>query len=120
MLKITLQDGARELRLKLEGRLSGPWVAELRQCWRTAASTTAGRRVAVDLDQVDFVSPEAESLLAEMHQEGVRLLAATPVAHGAVEEIRRRARCGTVEEKSAVKSDGPPPHPTIRPASRAS
>src|ERR1017187_41000 len=39
MLKITLHDSAREFRLKLEGRLSGPWVNELEQCWKTASST---------------------------------------------------------------------------------
>jgi len=120
MLKITIDDNAREVRLKLEGKLSRPWVAELRQCWRTAASTTAGRRVVVDLEQVDFVCPEGESLLTEMHQEGVRLIAATPLTRALVEEIRRCARCGTVEEKQSEKPDAPPQRDTIRPGSRTS
>lgn len=120
MLKITLLDSAREMRLKLEGKLSSPWVAELRQSWRTASSTTAGRRTTVDLDQVDFVCTEGECLLAEMCRAGVRLVAGTPFMRSLVEEIRRRARCVTVEEKPSEKSDGPPDQTAIRPASRAS
>jgi hypothetical protein len=120
MLKITLHDSARELRLKLEGKLSGPWVEELRQCWRTAASTTAGRRSVLDLDEVDFVCPEGESLLTEMHQQGVRLMAATPVTRAMVEEIRRHSRCATVEDKLAKVTDVSLHRPTIGPDSRAS
>jgi anti-anti-sigma regulatory factor len=66
MLKITLHDRAGELRLKLEGRLSGPWVNELEQCWKTASSTTQGRKTVLDLGEVDFVDPAGESLLAHM------------------------------------------------------
>ena len=64
MLKITLHDSAGEFRLKLEGRLSGLWVHELEQCWKTASSTTQGRKTVVDLGEVDFVDPAGESLLA--------------------------------------------------------
>jgi len=104
MLKITIHDNAEELRLKLEGRLSGLWVEELRQCWCTARSTTAGRRTVLELDDVDFVCPEGESLLNEMHQEGVRLVAVTPVPSAIIEGIRHCSGCGTVEEQQAQAS----------------
>src|ERR1035437_2690493 len=40
MLKITLHDSAREFRLKLEGRLSGPWSPrQLRAATRISAGT---------------------------------------------------------------------------------
>jgi hypothetical protein len=120
MLKITIHDNAQELRLKLEGRLGGLWVDELRQCWHTARSTTAGRDTVLDLDEVDFVCPEGESLLEEMHQEGVRLMAATPVPSAVIDEIRRRSRCDTVEEKLAQASDVLFHRNPKRPDSRAS
>jgi anti-anti-sigma regulatory factor len=101
MLKITLHDSARELRLRLEGKLSGPWVRELRQCWQTAASTTEGRRTVLDLREVDFVDLDGQSLLAEMHGAGVRLVAVTPLIQAVVQEISRVPRCATVEEKPA-------------------
>jgi anti-anti-sigma regulatory factor len=96
MLKITLHDSARELRLKLEGRLSGLWVQELEQVWKTARSTTHDRKTVLDLGEVDFVDPAAESLLARMHAEGVELVAVTPLIRAVVREICRAPACGTV------------------------
>ena len=104
MLKITLHDSSEELRLKLEGKLAGLWVAELQQCWRTAASTTHGRKTVVDLGDVDFVDPEGQSLLAEMHRQGVRLVAVTPLIQALVQEISGQPGCVTVEEKPARRS----------------
>ena len=96
MLKITLHDSAREFRLKLEGRLSGPWVNELEQCWKTASSTTHDRKTVLDLGEVDFVDPQGESLLARMHAAGVELVAVTPLIRAVVREICRAPACGTV------------------------
>lgn len=105
MLKITLHDSSQELRFQLEGRLSGAWVGELRQCWQTAASTTHGRSTLLDLDEVDFVDPSGQILLTEMHRAGVRIRAATPLIRALVHEIEHASRCATVEEKPAQRSD---------------
>lgn len=86
MLKITLHDSADELRLRLEGKLCGPWVGELRQCWRTASSTTEGRRTVLDLRDVDFVDGEGQILIADMRDQGVYLLAETPLIQSLIEE----------------------------------
>ncbi len=96
MLKITLHDSARELQLKLEGRLSGLWVHELEQCWQTASSTTQGRKTVVDLGEVDFVDPAGESLLARMHTQGVELVAVTPLIRAVLREVCHAPACGTV------------------------
>ena len=104
MLKITLHDSAEELRFKLEGKLAGLWVRELQQCWRTAASTTDGRNTVVDLGDVDFVDPDGQSLLAEMHRQSVRLVAVTPLIQALIQEISCQPRCVTVEEKPARRS----------------
>jgi hypothetical protein len=99
MLKITILDSAAELRFRLEGKLSGPWVTELRQCWQTAASTTAGGRGTVaDLREVDFVDPAGQQLLLDMHRAGVRLQAATPLIRTLCDEINRSCACARVEE----------------------
>jgi hypothetical protein len=105
MLKITLHDSSRELRFKLEGKLSGPWVRELQQCWHTAASATQGRCTVVDLEEVDFVDPDGQLLLAEMHGRGVRLVACTPLIRSLVEEVCGAPCCGTFEEKPAQSHD---------------
>jgi anti-anti-sigma regulatory factor len=96
MLKITLHDSVAEFRLKLEGRLSGLWVNELEQCWKTASSTTQGRKTILDLAEVDFVDPAGESLLARMHAQGVELVAVTPLIRAVLQEICHAPPCGTV------------------------
>jgi len=101
MLKITLLDSARELRFRLEGKLSGLWVGELRQCWVTASSTTVGRRTVLDLREVDFVDEEGETLMRDMRERGVELHATTPFIRAIVDRIPRAARCATVEEQPA-------------------
>ena len=99
MLKITLHDHPGQLRFRLEGKLSGAWVSELRQCWRTAASTTQSRAVVLDLSEVDFVCPDGQALLAEMHRQGVQFKAVTPLIRALVAEIDRASRYATVEEQ---------------------
>jgi ABC-type transporter Mla MlaB component len=97
MLRITIHDRSRELRMKLEGKLSGPWVAELRQCWLTASSTTAGRATSVDLGEVDFVDAEGQTLLADMIEQGVRLDAATPLIQALLDAGPGRMVCAAAE-----------------------
>lgn len=104
MLKITLHDSADEFRFRLEGKLSGPWVGELRQCWETASSTTEGRRTLIDLRDVEFVDPAGEELLCDMTRRGVEMEAATPFMKSVVAGINARAGCATVKGKSTGSS----------------
>jgi len=105
MLKITLHDSADEFRFRLEGKLSGPWVAELRGCWQTASSTTQGRRSVLDLREVDFVDASGESLLSEMTRAGVSLQVSTPFMRAVVEGISHDGDYGRVEETPSRSSD---------------
>ena len=72
MLRITTRHEAGTLVLKLEGRLSGPWVAELAECWRgfRAARESAIR---VELADVPFVDAAGKALLSRMHRAGVAI-----------------------------------------------
>jgi ABC-type transporter Mla MlaB component len=114
MLKITIHDSVQEVCFHLEGRLAGPWVDELRQCWQTASSTTAGRRTMVDLAEVDYVDPAGQALLADMCHTGVHLDAVTPLIQSLVERISRTPVCATVEGDSL-----PSKHVVNRSANRA-
>jgi ABC-type transporter Mla MlaB component len=98
MLKITLHDSADEICFRLEGRLSGPWVDELRQCWRTAQSTTRTRRTTLDLREVDYVDAGGCSLLQDMRGAGVELKAVTPLICELVQEVERARRCARLGE----------------------
>ena len=56
---------------KLEGRLIGPWVAELRQVADTALSESGG--LTLDVSDVSFVDRQGEDLLRELIARRVRL-----------------------------------------------
>lgn len=90
MLRITILDSAQATTFKLEGKLAGPWVQELEQCWVTAGSALAGRRAVVDLTQVSFVDTGGKHLLERMASAGVDLLAAGPLTKAVCEEARKR------------------------------
>jgi len=104
MLKITIHDGAGELRLRLEGRLCGAWVGELRQCWQTAASITQGRNTILDLGEVDFIDSEGQALVSEMGRSGVQLVATTPLIQALVNQASDAAGCGTFETNALSRS----------------
>src|SRR2546425_12274775 len=75
VLKITIEQEATTTSFKVEGKLAGPWVAELEQCWRAAMNTTGGRPLRVHLRAVSFIDAAGKSLLAEMHRQGAELVA---------------------------------------------
>jgi ABC-type transporter Mla MlaB component len=64
MLRITVDERVDHTSLRLEGDLSGPWVSELEDSWR--AARMAGRRLSVDLTEVDHVDRAGRYLLALM------------------------------------------------------
>jgi hypothetical protein len=74
MLRITTQSHETETRFIVEGRLVGPWVAELERCWQTAISTQPCSSVLVDLTAVSYVDAEGKDLLARMRGNGVEVL----------------------------------------------
>ena len=72
MLKITLVPGSEPSMLKVEGKLTGPWVSELERSWNEISEREA-RRPVVDLSDVTFVSAEGKELLKSMFKQGADL-----------------------------------------------
>jgi hypothetical protein len=73
MLRITIHDRAPMTSFVLEGKLVGPWVKELKQCWQDAVAVDPSTPVLVDLASVTFVDHEGRALLKQMRHQGVRL-----------------------------------------------
>src|SRR3974390_2794781 len=73
MLLITIEESPKSVTLRLEGKLIGPWVEEVEQCWRKVFATLGCRTVLVDLSAVDLVDPAGRSLLARMREAGFRM-----------------------------------------------
>jgi len=72
MLRITVRSRPEELRLKLEGKLEGPWVDELETCWRREQEQSPSRRTVIDLNNVWLIDRAGKRLLCTMRQEGAQ------------------------------------------------
>jgi len=105
MLKITTQspDG-RPKTLTLEGRLAGPWVAELERVWKEFKRSSTGALV-VDLTGVTFVETQGKALLSQIWQDGAELLVTGCCMRSLVDDIASSAPRRHSEDKT--DADGP-------------
>jgi len=88
MLRITIQESPRAIRLQLEGKLAGPWVDELERSWTAAASSSGKRRLHVDLTGVSFISTPAKELLRRISAAGADLIACGCLNRAIVDEVK--------------------------------
>ncbi|MBC7928176.1 MAG: hypothetical protein H7039_21230, partial [Bryobacteraceae bacterium] len=91
MLKVTVHDSASSMRLRIEGKLTAPWVGELENCWRTAQSAAAGKPLLLDLSDVDYADMAGKYLLAWMYSTGVHFVGASLAIEDMLEEITGKA-----------------------------
>ena len=89
MLRITVQEVPAQVRLKLEGKLAGPWVAELEDAWRAAQPARAGRSVLLDLTAVGYVDDAGKYLLALLQCSGASVMASGTVMTELVRGLAR-------------------------------
>src|SRR5262245_52926611 len=86
MLRITVTTLADRARLVLEGRLGGPWVAELASCWQRLLTADSPRPIQVDLNGLTFIDAAGKMLLREMRNQGATLAATELMTHAIVDE----------------------------------
>jgi hypothetical protein len=89
MMRITIEYSSKIAILKLEGKLSGPWVDELERTWYKVTADTKSADVLLDLCGLTFVDPEGRKQLAWMYKEGARFKTAGFLGKSIVEEIMR-------------------------------
>ena len=89
MMRITVEYSSKISILKLEGKLSGPWVDELERTWYKVTADTKSADVLLDLCGLTFVDPEGRKQLAWMYKQGARFKTAGCLGKGIVEEIMR-------------------------------
>jgi len=77
MLRITLADsGNHHVILKLEGRVAGPWVAELRKACEKILGD--GQALELNLAEVLFLDAAGVTLLTNIGSRGVKLADCSP------------------------------------------
>jgi hypothetical protein len=91
MLRISIVEGQTERRLILEGKLVGPWAAELRSAGAKANADASGRKVVIDMRNVTAISQEGENVLFELMQKGARFRCCGVFTKQVLKQVARRA-----------------------------
>src|SRR5437879_3898741 len=105
MLRITNEKKRGKIYLNVEGRLAGPWVAALEQCWRELRAASPQDKFHVNLCGVSFIDAAGKVLLKEMHRQGGRLVAEGCLNQAILQEIvAGEKQAGRQTEKARRKS----------------
>jgi hypothetical protein len=86
MLRVTVLNNSGELTFRLEGRLAGPWVRELENCWQSTVRHPQSA-LRFDLTGVTFVDAAGKDFLAARHAQGAELVASGCLMRAVVAEI---------------------------------
>jgi len=90
MLRITVEPVADEVRLKLEGDLTGAWVRDLEESWRSVRSSGRPSTLpGLDLTGVAKVDDAGRYLLALIQETGAPIFASGCVMKALLESIAR-------------------------------
>jgi hypothetical protein len=87
MLRITTQTGSDSLTFQLEGKLAGPWVRELEECWQGTRVGGGVQSVRFDLRGLTFIDAAGKAFLAARYAEGAEFVAAGCLMKSIVAEI---------------------------------
>jgi hypothetical protein len=69
VLRITIQQGDEFIRIKLEGRMVGPEVAELNRAWTEIASELGARKLSLDLRDVTYSDAQGNQVLRDIYSQ---------------------------------------------------
>ncbi len=87
MLRITTEKRRGKVFLSVEGKLAGPSVATLEQCWRELHAASPREKFHVNLCGVSFIDAAGKVLLKEVHRQGGQLVAEGCLNQAIVNEI---------------------------------
>src|SRR6266446_7845503 len=106
MLRITTEKKRVKTVLSVEGRLAGPLVSTLEQCWRELRAASPQEKFYVNLCGVSFIDAAGKMLLKEMNRQGGQLVAEGCLNQAIVKEIigRQKAEGRSDEGKDNKKA----------------
>jgi len=91
MLKISIIEGHTQRRLIVEGKVGGPWAAELRGTCEKATRDLFGGKLISDMGHVTAISQEGENVLVELIQKGVKFRCRGVFTKHVLKQVARRA-----------------------------
>jgi anti-anti-sigma regulatory factor len=93
VLRITVEQNPDAMTLKLEGRVAGPWAAELSRLWEETAPQLDHRKLSLDLRATTYADAGGIRVLKAIYsQTGAEILAGTPWTQYLAEEVSMSSR----------------------------
>lgn len=90
-LRITLEENAESLVVKLEGRIVGPWAAELDRLWTQTSPSLASRKLSLDLRETTYADAGGIRVLRAIYSETeAAILTSTPWTQYLADEVTRK------------------------------
>jgi len=87
-LRITVREEESLIELTLEGRLVGPWVAELYKAWRQTAPRIGSKKTLLNLNDLTFSNEEGKQALREIvAQTSAEISSSTPLTKHLAQEL---------------------------------
>jgi anti-anti-sigma regulatory factor len=93
MFKISIVDTPTQRKLVVEGKLSEPWVDELRTAWTKASRDLESRKVLIDLSSLTVISREGEEAIFDLMKQGAKFSCAGILTRHVLKGLARRCRC---------------------------
>src|ERR1700756_2349490 len=99
MLRISTEKKRGRTIVSVEGRLSGPRVPMLEQCWRELRAASQEEKFQLNLCGVTFIDNAGKILLRTIHSEGGQLIAEGCLNQAIVREIAAEAKGNGTERR---------------------
>ena len=93
MFKISIIDTPAQRRLVVEGKLSEPWVDELRTTWRNASRDLEHRKLVIDLSNLTVISSEGENAIFDLMKQGTKFSCCGVLTRHVLKRLAQRCRC---------------------------
>jgi hypothetical protein len=93
MFKISIVDTPAQRKLVVEGKLSEPWLEELRTTWTHASRDLNGRKVVIDVSSLTVISREGEDAIFELMKQGAKFSCAGILTRHVLKGLAQRCRC---------------------------
>lgn len=108
MLRISARQHDSTTVLELQGRLAGPWVAELARVWSERSPGGPQDTVVVDLADVTYVDEQGQDLLIALCRAGATLTGAGCLTTSMLADITRRAQVEPARSSTPAAAQASP------------
>jgi hypothetical protein len=91
VLRISFDESSNAMVIKLEGRIAGPWAAELGRLWEEKAPVIARKKLSLDLRGTTFADAGGIKVLRTIYsQTEASIVTGTPWTEYLAEEVTRK------------------------------